>query len=188
LRRVPPGVVYLAGLAPLIWIVWLTVTGGIGIDPVKEIEHRLGKVALWFLIGGLAVTPLLRHARINLIRYRRALGLLAFLYVVLHLTAWLWLDMAGLWAQIAGDLVKRPYLYLGLAGFALLLPLTASSNDAAQRRLGARWRGLHRLTYPAVGLGVLHYLWQMKVITPEGWLWAGVFLGLMALRLRWRRG
>jgi sulfoxide reductase heme-binding subunit YedZ len=188
LRRVPPGVVYLAGLAPLIWIVWLTVTGGIGIDPVKEIEHRLGKVALWFLIGGLAVTPLLRHARINLIRYRRALGLLAFLYVVLHLTAWLWLDMAGLWAQIAGDLVKRPYLYLGLAGFALLLPLAASSNDAAQRRLGARWRGLHRLTYPAVGLGVLHYLWQMKVITPEGWLWAGVFLGLMALRLRWRRG
>lgn len=188
MRRVPPGAIYLAGLVPLGWIVWLGVSGGLGIDPVKEIEHRLGKIALWFLFGGLALTPLLRHARINLIRYRRALGILAFVYVALHLMAWVVLDMTLLWGQILGDLVKRPYLYLGLAGFALLLPLVASSNDAAQRWLGARWRVLHRLTYPAAGLGLVHYLWQMKVVTPEGWLWAGAFVALMALRLRRLRG
>lgn len=184
LRRVPPGWVYLAGLIPLAWVIWLTVSGGIGIDPVKEIEHRLGKIALWFLIGGLAITPLRRIAGLNLIRYRRAVGLIAFFYIVLHMLAWIILDMGLLWEQAVRDLIKRPYLYFGMTGAVLLLPLALTSNNASVRRLGANWRRLHRLVYPAVGFGVLHYLWQMKVITPEGWLWAGVFAGLMALRFR----
>ena len=184
LRRVPPGWVYLAGLIPLAWVIWLTVSGGIGIDPVKEMEHRLGKIALWFLIGGLAITPLRRIAGLNLIRYRRAVGLIAFFYIVLHMLAWIILDMGLLWEQAVRDLIKRPYLYFGMTGAVLLLPLALTSNNASVRRLGANWRRLHRLVYPAVGFGVLHYLWQMKVITPEGWLWAGVFAGLMALRFR----
>lgn len=188
LRRVPPGWVYLAGLIPLAWVIWLTVSGGIGIDPVKEIEHRLGKIALWFLIGGLAITPLRRLAGLNLIRYRRAVGLLAFFYLALHLMAWVVLDMGLLWEQAARDLIKRPYLYLGMAGLLLLLPLALTSNNASVRRLGMNWRRLHWLVYPGVGFGILHYLWQMKVITSEGWLWAGVFVALMALRFRPFRG
>lgn len=182
-RRVPGWAVYALGLIPLGWIVWLTLSGGIGVDPVKAIEHRLGKIALWFLLGGLAITPARRLAGLNLIRFRRAVGLLAFFYVTLHLLAWLWLDMALLWDQAVRDLVKRPYLLMGMSGFALLIPLAATSTDAAIRRLRARWRRLHWLVYPAVGLGVLHHLWQMKVITPEGWIWAGTFGVLMALRL-----
>lgn len=191
LRRLPPGAVYVLGLLPLGWIVWLVVSDGLGPDPVKEIEHRLGKVALWFLLGGLAVTPALRLLRLNLIRYRRALGLLSFLYAMLHLGVWLVLDMRLLWGQALGDLVKRPYLLLGLSALALLVVLALSSNDPAQRRLGAWWRRLHRLVYAAAALAVAHYLWQMKVISTEGWVWAVALAGLLALRLPWvtrRRG
>lgn len=183
LRRLPPGAVYLLGLIPLGWIIWLTLSGGIGVDPVKGIEHRLGKVALWFLIGGLTITPALRLLRLNLIRYRRAIGLLAFFYVVLHLAAWLVFDMGLLWAQAAADLVKRPYLFFGISALVLMLPLALTSNTASVRRLGANWRRLHWLTYPAVALGVIHYLWQMKVISPEGWVWAGALVVLFVLRL-----
>ncbi|QPZ89684.1 protein-methionine-sulfoxide reductase heme-binding subunit MsrQ [Thioclava electrotropha] len=184
LRRVPSWAVYLAGLIPLAWVVWLTLTGGIGVDPVKAIEHRLGKIALWFLIGGLAITPARRFLGINLIKYRRAIGLLAFFYVALHLIAWVVLDMGMLWAQAAADLIKRPYLFFGITAFVLLIPLAVTSNNASIRKLGKNWRRIHMLVYPAVALGVIHYLWQMKVISSEGWLWLGVFIALMAIRFR----
>ena len=183
LRRVPPWAVYLAGLIPLGWVVWLVLSGGIGVEPVKEIEHRLGKIALWFLIGGLAITPLRRFAGVSLIRYRRAVGLLAFFYVALHLLAWAVLDMGMLWAQVAVDLVKRPYLLLGITAFAALIPLAVTSNNALVRRLGRNWRRLHWLVYPAVALGVTHYLMQMKVISAEGWIWAAILAVLLGLRL-----
>ncbi|OOY29925.1 protein-methionine-sulfoxide reductase heme-binding subunit MsrQ [Thioclava sp. F36-6] len=184
LRRVPSWAVYLAGLIPLAWVVWLTLSGGIGVDPVKAIEHRLGKIALWFLIGGLAITPARRFLGINLIKYRRAIGLLAFFYVALHLIAWVVLDMGMLWAQAAADLIKRPYLLFGITAFVLLIPLAVTSNNASIRKLGKNWRRVHMLVYPAVALGVIHYLWQMKVISSEGWLWLGVFVALMAVRFR----
>lgn len=183
LRRLPPGAVYLAGLIPLAWIIWLTLFGGIGVDPVKGIQHRLGKVALWFLLGGLAISPLRQFTGVNLIRYRRAIGLLAFFYVTLHLVAWMWLDMGLLWAQAAADLVKRPYLLFGITAFVQLIPLAVTSNNASIRRLKGNWRRLHRLVYPAVLLGVVHYLWQMKVISAEGWVWLAIALVLLALRL-----
>lgn len=183
LRRLPVWAVWLAGLGPLFWIGWRIATADLGPDPVKEIEHHFGKVALWFLLGGLAVTPALRFLRLNLLRYRRSLGLLAFFYVLLHLAVWLWLDMRLLWAQAASDILKRPYLLLGLLAFLLLLPLAVTSFDRAQRRLGPLWRRLHQIVYPAVLLSGLHYVWQMKVITPEGWLWLAAICGLLALRL-----
>ena len=185
LRRVPPWAVYLAGTLPLAWIVWLLFHNGLGVDPVKEIEHRLGKIGLQFIVAGLAVTPLRRWGGLNLLRFRRALGVLAFCYVGLHLAAWLVLDMALLWGQALGDIVKRPYLTLGMAGFVLLLPLAATSNDWALRRLGgARWRQLHRLVYPAAVLGGVHYLWLVKAWPPEPFLYLGAILVLLALRLR----
>ncbi|KEO52213.1 protein-methionine-sulfoxide reductase heme-binding subunit MsrQ [Thioclava indica] len=183
LRRVPSWVVYLAGLIPLAWVVYLTFTGGIGVDPVKGIEHRLGKIALWFLVGGLAITPARRWLGLNLIRYRRAIGLLAFFYIALHLSAWAVLDMGMLWSQALADLVKRRYLLLGISAFILLIPLAATSNNASIRKLGRNWRRLHWLVYPAVMLGVVHYLLQMKVISTEGWLWLTAVLALLGLRL-----
>lgn len=188
LRRVPPWAVYLLGTLPALYIVWLTVTGGIGVDPVKGIEHRLGYDALYFLIGGLAVTPLRRLTGITLLRFRRQIGLVAFAYVVLHMASWFTLDMGLLWRQALGDLYKRPYLLFGISALLLLIPLAVTSNNASVRRLGRNWHRLHRLVYPAVMLGVVHYLWSFKIVPPIGWFWLSVVLALLALRLVWRRG
>ncbi len=183
LRKLPTWAVYLAGLIPLAWIIYLTLFGGIGVDPVKGIEHRLGKVALWFLVGGLTITPIRRW--LNLVKFRRAIGLLGFFYLALHLTAWIWFDMGLLLSQALADLVKRPYLTYGIIAFLLLIPLAITSNNASIRKLGSKWRTLHMLVYPAVTLGVVHYLMQMKVVSNEGWIWLAVLVGLLALR--WRK-
>ncbi|WP_102226956.1 protein-methionine-sulfoxide reductase heme-binding subunit MsrQ [Acidimangrovimonas sediminis] len=185
LRRFPPWLVYVLGSLPFLWVVWLTLSGGIGVDPVAEIEHRLGFDALYFLIGGLAITPLRRLTGINLIRYRRQVGLVAFAYVVLHMLSWLIIDMGLWWQQALSDLYKRPYLLFGLASLILLTPLAVTSNNISIRRMGKNWRLLHWLVYPAVLLGVVHYLWQFKVIPGEGWFWLGVTLALLGLRLWW---
>ncbi|WP_406735937.1 protein-methionine-sulfoxide reductase heme-binding subunit MsrQ [Thioclava sp. GXIMD4215] len=184
-RHLPTWLVYIAGLVPLAWVVWLVLSGGIGVDPVKGIEHRLGKIALWFLMGGLVISPLRRTTGVNLLRYRRAAGLLGFFYVALHLAAWVVLDMALLWGQLLPDLYRRPYLFFGIAAFVLMIPLALTSNKASIRHLGKNWRRLHWLVYPAVGLGVLHYVWQMKVISQEGWIWIAAFILLMLFRGVW---
>lgn len=185
LRRLPPWTVYLLGALPGLWIVWLTVTGGIGVDPVKGIEKKLGFDALYFLLGGLAVTPLRRLTGINLIRYRRQIGLVAFAYVVLHMLSWFTLDMGLYWRQALSDLYKRPYLIFGISSLILLTPLAITSNNASVRRLGKNWRRLHWLVYPAVLLGVVHYLWHFKIVSQTGWFWLSVTLILLALRLWW---
>ena len=187
LRKLPIWLVWILGLLPLAWVIWLVVSGGIGVDPIKEIEHRLGKIGLWFLLGGLTITPLRRIFELNLLRFRQAIGLLAFFYITLHMLIWLSLDMGFLWGQILQDLTRRPYLIFGMISAVLLLPLALTSNQAAIRKLGRGWGRLHRLVYPAVLLAVVHYLWQMKVIRPEGWIWLGALLLLLALRLFWRK-
>ena len=183
IERAPTWLVYLAGLVPLGLLVWATLSNTLGPDPVKAIERDLGKTALWLLALGLMVTPL--RPWLDLLRFRRALGLLAFLYVSLHLTVWVWLDLRLLWGQALGELVKRPYLTLGILAFVLMIPLALTSNLWAIRRLRRNWGRLHRLTYAIALLAVVHYLMQMKVISTEGWVWAlgvGALLGLRVKR------
>ena len=182
-RRVPTWLVYGMGLVPLGFLVWGAVAGGLGADPVKVIEHRLGELGLQFLLASLAITPL-RRAGLNLIRFRRALGLLAFLYVSLHLLAWVWLDMDLRWAEMAADLVKRPYVILGMVGFLAMLPLAVTSTNAAIRRMGPlAWRRLHRLAYAAILAGMAHFLLIEKVWTVELILYLAVTLALLGFRL-----
>jgi methionine sulfoxide reductase heme-binding subunit len=184
LRRVPPLAIYLAGLVPLLWLVWLLVSGALGVDPVKRIEHQLGEWALQLLLAGLAITPLRRFAGVNLIRYRRAIGLLAFLYVTLHLTTWLLLDIQLRWSEIWADIVKRPYITAGFASFVALLPLAITSNNRSVRRMGARaWQNLHRLTYFAVLAGAVHYIWLVKAWPPEPLVYLGLTVFLLIVRL-----
>ena len=183
LRRLPNWAVYLGGAMPFLWLAWNVVQGDLGPDPVKAVEHRLGELGLQFLIASLAVTPL-RRVGLNLVRYRRALGLLAFGYVALHLTAWVWLDMGLRWSEVAADLWKRPYIVVGMLGFAALLPLAATSSNAAIRRMGPlAWRRLHRLAYVAVVAGVLHLLLLAKVWTFSELTYAAVAILLLGSRL-----
>jgi sulfoxide reductase heme-binding subunit YedZ len=181
-RRVPTGVVWVGGLVPLMWLVWAAAFNALGPDPVKGIELRLGLWGFQFLIASLCITPL-RQLGLNLIRFRRALGVLAFIYIVLHFTAWVVLDMGLRWAEISADLFKRPYIILGMVGLLCLIPLAATSTNGAIRRMGpVAWRRLHRLAYLAAMAGALHF-----VILVKGWQLEPMVYGVaVAALLLWR--
>lgn len=182
LRRVPAWLLYIVLPLPAVWFLYLGLTGGLGAEPINALERELGQFALQLLVVGLAVTPLRRHVGINLIRFRRAIGLMAFLYVFLHLLTWLVLDVQLL-SQIWADILKRPYITVGMAGFVLLVPLALTSNNLSVRKLGPRWRRLHKLTYGAVLLGGVHYLMVVKGFQLEPLIYLGVILGLLVLRI-----
>ncbi|TCP39698.1 sulfoxide reductase heme-binding subunit YedZ [Rhodovulum marinum] len=184
LRRVPAWPVYVVGMVPAVWFFWLGATGGLGVEPITALEHRLGLTGLQVLIASLAVTPLRRVSGIDLVRFRRALGLVGFFYIALHLAVWLILDLQS-WQRVWADILKRPYITIGMSGFLLLLPLALTSNTLAVRKLGPlRWRRLHRLAYLAIPLGAIHFVMLAKgwQIAPLAYLAA--ILGLLALRIR----
>ena len=156
----------------------------LGADPLAVLERDLGVWALRLLIAGLTITPLRQVLGINLLRYRRALGLLAFSYVVLHLPPYLVLDQGLDWAAIFADIVKRPYITVGMASFVLLVPLAATSNNASIRRLGGQaWARLHKLVYIAAAGGALHYVLLVKSWPLEPLVYAAIVAGLLAYRL-----
>lgn len=182
-RRVPVWAVWLGYGWPAPWLVWQGATGGLGAEPIKALERELGGIALQLMVIGLCLTPLRRYLGVNLLRFRRAIGLLAFCYVCLHLAVWLFLDVrdAGL---VRADIVKRPYVSVGMLAFALMIPLVLTSNDRSVRRLGARWRLLHRLTYVVAILGAVHFIWLSKGFRIEPLAWLAAILLLLLLRLR----
>lgn len=184
LRHVPTWPVYVLGALPPVWFLYLGLTGGLGVEPIKELEHRLGEIALQALIATLAVTPLRRFTGIVLVKFRRALGLIAFYYVTCHLLVWLFLDVQ-IWSQIWGDILKRPYITIGMAAFVLLIPLAVTSNNFSIRKLGApRWRRLHRLGYAAAILGAVHYVMLTKTWQAESLIYLGAVIALLLARLR----
>lgn len=180
-RRVPTWVVYLALSLPAPWLFWLGLTGGLGVEPIKALEHEYGELALKLLIAGLCVTPLRRFAGVNLLKFRRALGLMAFFYVSAHLLVWLVLDVQIV-SQIWADILKRPYITVGMAAFVLMIPLAATSTNRTIRALGARWRKLHRLTYMVALLGALHFVMLVKGFQLEPLVYMGLVIGLLLLR------
>ena len=182
-RRLPPGLLYLVAPLPAVWWFYQGLTGGLGPEPIKSLEHLYGELALQLLILGLAVTPLREFTGVNLIRFRRAIGVIAFFYVFLHLCIWLLLDVQIL-SQIWADILKRPYITIGMVGFATLIPLAVTSNNLSVRRLGPlRWRRLHRLVYGAVLLGGVHFLMVVKGWQLEPMIYLGMVVILLAARL-----
>jgi len=140
--------IYIIGMLPATYYFYLGVMDRLGADPQKTLERLLGLWALRFLILTLAVTPLRRLGGPNLVRYRRAMGLLVFYYAAFHLTVYMVLDqnldLAAIWA----DIIKRPYITVGMLSFTILLPLAVTSNNRMIRRLGgAAWAQLHRWIY-----------------------------------------
>ncbi len=186
LRRLPTAVVWLLGCVPAVWLTWLLFTGGLGVDPVAVYERELGLIALQFLLASLCVTPILRWTGVNLVRFRRALGVLGFGYAALHLLVWVVLDKQFLWAEMGRDIVRRPFITIGMLAFVLLLPLALTSTDGAIRRLGAvAWRRLHLLALPAAVSAAAHYLLLVKSWPIEPILYLAAALFLAGLRLHW---
>lgn len=182
LRRVPVWALWTVGLLPVPVLLYMGSTGGLGREPIKALEHELGKIAIQLVVSGLAVTPLRRFLGINLIRFRRAIGLLAFTYVSLHLLVWLILDVQ-IWSEIWADIVKRPYVTIGMSAFVLMIPLALTSNNLAVRHLGGSWRVLHRLTYTVAILGAIHFVWLRKGLQIEPLVYLSIILVLLGLRL-----
>ena len=182
-RRIPAWFIYVFGILPAAWFLFEGITGATGPEPIKVLEHELGEFALQLLIAGLCVTPLRRHLGVNLIKFRRAIGVMTFVYVALHLLVWLVLDVQII-SQIWDDIIKRPYITVGMAGFALMIPLAVTSNTYSVRKLGVRWRKLHKLTYGIAILGALHFLMLSKGLQLEPLFYMALVLGLLALRIR----
>ncbi len=163
---------------------FLTGSGGLGADPVAEIEHRLGLWALRLLMITLSITPLRQlTGQAVLVRFRRMLGLYVFFYATLHFSAYLVLDLRGYWTQIFEEIAKRPYITVGFAAWLLLVPLAITSTQAAIRRLGRNWARLHRLVYVIAVLAVLHFWWLVKSDVREPLLYAAILTVLLAWRL-----
>ena len=154
-----------------------------GADPMKTLERTLGLWAFRFLLISLAISPVRELAGINLLRYRRAVGLLAFFYALLHLSTYAVLDQVLDFAAIWADIVKRPYITVGMLAFAILVPLAVTSNNAMVRRLGgAAWARLHSWVYLAGSAAAAHYLLLVKSWTAQPLTYAS----LMALLLGYR--
>jgi methionine sulfoxide reductase heme-binding subunit len=182
--------VWTLGLYPLALVAWWLRDGlfGLGANPIERVLHHTGWWALLLLLATLAVTPLRKLTGLNhLARARRPLGLFAFFYASLHLTIYVGLDQLFAWAYIVEDVTKRPFITVGVAAWAILLPLAVTSTRAWVRRLGKRWVALHRLIYLAAPLGILHYFWKVRADTRLPLLFAAAFALLMLLRLPWRR-
>lgn len=180
-RKVPVWVIWVMFLIPVPVLLYMGMTGGLGREPIQALEHELGEIALQVLILGLCVSPLRRFFGINLLRFRRALGLLAFTYVTLHLLVWAVLDVQIV-SQMWADIWKRPYITVGMGAFVLMVPLTVTSNNRSVRALGATWRKLHKLVYVAALLGAIHYIMVQKVWELEPMLYTAVIAALIGLR------
>lgn len=174
---------YAIGFVPAAWYFWLGATGQIPGNAVKEFEHLLGIWALRFLFATLAVTPLRDLLDINLLRYRRALGLLAFWYVVMHFLTYMVLDQSLDLSTVATDIARRPFITIGMACLVLLVPLAATSNGWSIRRLGRRWNQLHKLVYAIVLGGAVHFAMSVKVVTAEPFIYLVIAATLVAYRL-----
>ncbi len=160
----------------------------LGANPIETITRASGEWALRFLLITLTVTPLRRLTGLHwLLRLRRMLGLYAFAYAAAHFAIYLWLDQFFDWRAIALDILDRPFITVGFAAFVLLIPLAATSNSLAIRRLGGRrWQALQRAVYGIAILAVVHYWWLVKADVLEPAIYALILAALLGVRAWWR--
>lgn len=179
-------VLHLAAFLPFVWLFYAANQGFLSADPAKDIQHFTGRMALKLLLATLLVTPLARYGKQPLlIRTRRLLGLWCFAWATVHLTSYAMLELGiSNLALLGQELVTRPYLTLGIISWLVLLSLAATSTQSLQRKLGSRWQKLHNFVYLVAILAPIHYLWSVKVISPQPLLYAlGAFI-LLALRYK----
>ena len=178
--------VWLGVLAPFFYIIYgivqLTLLGNIfyfGPEPGQYILEWMGQSALAMLFVTLAISSAHRLWALPIVRYRRRLGVSTFFYALGHLLAFavfiLGLDLT----LLVQEIIKRPYILVGMTALVLLTLLAVTSLHALKRRLAYRWIQLHRLVYWVAGLGVLHYVWQIR----DGYFLFDFYLLLLVLLL-----
>lgn len=178
-------VIFAACLLPALFLVVRGFKGNLSANPVEFLEHSTGDWALRFLCITLAVTPLRKLFEQPLfVRYRRMLGLFAFFYTSAHLLLYFTFDLMFDFKSLLADVLKRPYITFGMAGFLMMAPLAITSTAAMVRRMGPkRWQLLHRLVYFCILAGVIHYYWLVKSNVREPLMYAGILTVLMLYRV-----
>lgn len=177
-------VVFMVCLIPLGLLGWDLFQDNLGANPIEEVIHQTGDWTLRFLLITLSLTPLRQLTGSGAwIQFRRMIGLYAFFYACLHLLSYVVLDQFFDWPAIIKDIIKHPYITLGFAAWLLLIPLAMTSTKGMMRRLGRRWKSLHRLVYLIGILGVIHFAWLVKADYREPIIY-GLILCLL-LGMRW---
>lgn len=187
IRRIPAWPIYILFPLPGLWLFWEALNDRLGANPIQALEHRYGELGLQLLILVLLITPIQRLSKISFLKFRRAIGVMAFVYVLAHMLTWVVLDqeidIGAIWTEI----VKRPYITIGMLGFLVLLPLAVTSNNLSVRRLGPKlWRRLHQLTYVAAIAGAAHYLLLVKGWPIKPIIYAFVVVVLLLIRYWWK--
>jgi len=171
-------------LIPLVRLFYLGLNSQLGANPIEFIERSTGTWALVFLMLSLSMTPLRQLTGSNAyILNRRMLGLFMFFYACLHVLTYLWIDHYFAFDEIFKDVYKHPYVLVGFAAFMLTIPLAITSTKSMMKRLGGRWKILHRAVYLICLLAVLHFLWLVKKDHTEPLIYGGVFFLLLVLRI-----
>ena len=178
--------VFVAALSPALWLVVAAVFDWLGANPAEALERSTGDWALRMLCVVLAITPVRTVAQLPaLARFRRMVGLFVYFYAVLHLLAYSWFDMGFELADIAKDIVKRPFVLVGFTAVVLLTPLALTSFNRAIRALGGkRWQALHRLVYGVAVLAVVHFFWMRA--GKNDFAEVAVYAAILGVLLGWR--
>jgi sulfoxide reductase heme-binding subunit YedZ len=179
--------VFAASLAPALHLVYLGFTNGLGVNPAETLQLDTGVWALRFLVITLAITPVRRVTGWNrVIQYRRLFGLFAFFYAFGHFLTYLVLDLSLAFGEFFADVVKRPFITMGMIAFASMIPLALTSTRGWIRRLGKRWVSLHRLVYLSGITAAIHYLWKVKIMVGPPVYYAVGIAVLLGFRLVWQ--
>lgn len=179
---------FAVGLVPLAELVWRGVNGNLTADPLVYITNNTGIWTLRFIVITLAITPVRWLTKWNpIINFRRMLGLFAFFYGTIHFMIYFVLDRSLMFDGLWEDIVKRPYITVGFTGFVLMIPLALTSTKGWIRRLGGRrWNLLHKLIYATGVLGVIHYLWKVKLDVTNPLIYLAIVAVLLLVRVfRW---
>lgn len=176
--------VHLAALAPLAWLAIDALTGNLSANPIQAVTQRTGKYALILLVLSLSCTPIrIVTGWVLVIRWRRPLGVYAFVYAMLHTITFVGLDYGFNLTYIWADVGNKRYIFVGATAFLILLTLAVTSTRGWQKRLGAAWQRLHKWVYLAGGLVVMHYAWALKSDIRQPLVW-GTVIGLgLVLRI-----
>ncbi len=166
-----------------VWLYFAVVNGYLGADPVEPIIHFTGKAILHSLLLTLLISPLAKWLKSGaLIRLRRLLGLYSFTWAILHLTSFVWFDLALQWQLLAQEVVQRPYLVVGAIAWIILLQLSVTSFQTAQRKMGKHWQQLHNWVYVVAVLAPVHYYWSVKSELSEPLIYLLAFVALLYAR------
>jgi methionine sulfoxide reductase heme-binding subunit len=177
--------IFFISLLPILIIFYQIILNQLGPEPVKEITHVTGNWTLRFIIITLAMTPLQRFTKLNFwISYRRMFGLFVFFYASAHMMTYVGIDYRFDLSSISDDIFKKKYIFAGFLAWLLLVPLALTSSKRMIKILRDKWKKLHKLIYIISLLGIIHYLWLVKVVTVEPLIYLIIIVILLMLRVK----